>query len=156
MKQLVKSSRIVSIVLALVLLLAQTSISSVYAQAVNSEHPDAWKLCSKEADDVDKTEWHPYSETDSFEDVFDLEHSDYRTISASEINAHSADEILASFSARCSDQYGKTGWPSLGAAQAYYGLDFSYFSIIPFVYKGGLYTHYYTFSDGSRMYFGVK
>lgn len=49
------------------------------------------------------------------------------------------------------DIYGATGWVSLSAAQAYYGTDFSY------TYCGGNpYNYYYTFSDGSRMFFGVK
>lgn len=49
------------------------------------------------------------------------------------------------------DIYGATGWSSLSAAKAYYGLGFTY------TYCGGNpYNYYYTFSDGSRMYFGVK
>ena len=46
------------------------------------------------------------------------------------------------------DQYGAT-WSSLDAAMNYYGRDFTY------TYCGGYYNYYYTFSDGSRMYFRV-
>ncbi len=45
------------------------------------------------------------------------------------------------------DQYGAT-WSSLDAAMNYYGTDFTY------TYCRGYY-NYYTFSDGSRMYFRV-
>ena len=48
----------------------------------------------------------------------------------------------------CGDQYGAT-WSSLGAAMNYYGTDYTY------TYCGGYYNYYYTFSDGSRMYFRV-
>ncbi len=40
-------------------------------------------------------------------------------------------------------------WSSLDAAMNYYGRDFTY------AYCGGYYNYYYTFSDGSRMYFRV-
>ena len=46
------------------------------------------------------------------------------------------------------NQYGAT-WSSLDAAMNYYGTDFTY------TYCGGYYNYYYTFSDGSRMYFRV-
>lgn len=46
------------------------------------------------------------------------------------------------------DQYGAT-WSSLDAAMDYYGRDFTY------TYCGGYYNYYYTFADGSRMYFRV-
>ena len=46
------------------------------------------------------------------------------------------------------DQYGAT-WGSLDAAMDYYGTDYTY------TYCGGYYNYYYTFSDGSRMYFRV-
>ncbi|MBE6749667.1 MAG: hypothetical protein E7560_00695 [Ruminococcaceae bacterium] len=48
----------------------------------------------------------------------------------------------------CGDQYGAT-WSSLDAAMNYYGTDYTY------TYCGGYYNYYYTFSDGSRMYFRV-
>ena len=47
------------------------------------------------------------------------------------------------------DQYGYDNWSSLTAAKNYYGTDFEY------TYCGGYYNYYYTFSDGSRMYFRV-
>ena len=47
------------------------------------------------------------------------------------------------------NQYGYDGWSSLDAAMNYYGRDFTY------TYCGGYYNYYYTFSDGSRMYFRV-
>lgn len=46
------------------------------------------------------------------------------------------------------DQYGAT-WSSLDAAMNYYGTDYTY------TYCGGYYNYYYTFSDGSKMYFRV-
>ncbi len=51
------------------------------------------------------------------------------------------------------DELGFTGWPSLAAAKAYYGLDYSY------SYCGGggsPYNYFYRFDDGSRMFFGVR
>lgn len=48
----------------------------------------------------------------------------------------------------CADQTGAT-WSSLEAAMKYYGTDYTY------TYCGGYYNYYYTFSDGSRMYFRV-
>jgi len=47
------------------------------------------------------------------------------------------------------NQYGYDGWSSLDAAMDYYGRDDTY------TYCGGYYNIYYTFSDGSRMYFRV-
>ena len=50
------------------------------------------------------------------------------------------------------DTLGRTNWPSLAAAKNYYGTDFTYYSCG----GGGFpYTHYYCFSDGSKMFFGV-
>lgn len=49
------------------------------------------------------------------------------------------------------DQYGYTGWDSLETAQNYYGTDFSYYGT-----AGHPYNYFYNFSDGTRMYFGVK
>lgn len=51
--------------------------------------------------------------------------------------------------------WGFTGWETLGAAMAYYGAGYSYSSCTPFTYNGNTYNHYYTFTDGSRCYFGV-
>ena len=42
-----------------------------------------------------------------------------------------------------------TNWSSLEDAMDYYGNDFTY------TYCGGYYNYYYSFSDGSRMYFHV-
>jgi len=50
------------------------------------------------------------------------------------------------------DMLGSTGWRSLSAAQAYYGMDYSYY------YCGGggsPYNYYYCFDDGTKMFFGV-
>jgi hypothetical protein len=56
-----------------------------------------------------------------------------------------------------SDEYGYDEWSSLEAAKKYYGSDFSYTALEePEYHNGKWYTHYYTFSDGSRMYFGVR
>jgi len=49
------------------------------------------------------------------------------------------------------NQYGRTDWPSLKAAQDYYGKDYSYSGT-----AGHPYNYFYQYSDGSRMYFGVK
>ena len=49
------------------------------------------------------------------------------------------------------DSYGRTDWPSLGEAINYYGSGYTY------TYCGGNpYNYFYTFSDGSRMFFGVN
>ncbi len=47
------------------------------------------------------------------------------------------------------NQYGAT-WNSLDDAMNHYGTDFTY------TYCGGYYNYYYSFSDGSRMYFRVE
>lgn len=47
------------------------------------------------------------------------------------------------------DQFSSRTWSSLSAAKNYYGHDFTYTHCI------GYYNYYYTFSDGSRMYFRV-
>ena len=48
------------------------------------------------------------------------------------------------------NQYGYDGWSFLDAAMDYYGRDYTY------TYCGGYYNYYYTYSDGSRMYFRVQ
>ena len=64
-------------------------------------------------------------------------------------NSEVVNELKPMMAAGC-DQYGYSGWGSLGAAQNYYGTGFSY------TYCGGYpYNYYYSFSDGSHMYFGV-
>ena len=45
------------------------------------------------------------------------------------------------------DQYGRTDWPSIDEAKKHYGMDWVYTPC------DGYYNWYYTFSDGSRMYF---
>lgn len=102
------------------------------------------------------TDWEPYDESDKFQDVFETNHLNGHSIQQEIISDKSVEELMASYSTACGDQYGYTGWSSLGAAQAYYGYAFPYFSVIPFFYCGLRYTHYYKFSNGSRMYFGVK
>ena len=47
------------------------------------------------------------------------------------------------------NQYSNYSWSSLEDAMDYYGNDFTY------TYCGGYYNYYYSFSDGSRMYFHV-
>lgn len=67
-------------------------------------------------------------------------------------NIHSVSNMLFySYTAMrtSGDQYGYDGWSSLDAAMNYYGRDYTY------TYCGGYYNYYYTFSDGSRMYFRV-
>jgi len=55
------------------------------------------------------------------------------------------------------DSYGRSDWDSLAAAQSYYGTGFTYSSLsTPITQNGNTYTHYYTFSNGTRMYFGVS
>ena len=64
-------------------------------------------------------------------------------------------ELVPMMASAC-DDYGYTGWASLDAAMNYYGTDFTYTTLRnPIIRNGNIYTHYYTFSDGSRMYFGV-
>ena len=53
------------------------------------------------------------------------------------------------------DQYGYVGWGSLSDAKAYYGYDLSYYAC-NHTYNNVTYNYYYTFSDNSRMYFGVR
>lgn len=48
------------------------------------------------------------------------------------------------------DEYADRTWSSLDDAKDYYGWDYTY------TYCGGYYNYYYTFSDGSRMYFHVE
>lgn len=50
------------------------------------------------------------------------------------------------------DTLGRTNWSSLAAAKRYYGSDLTYYSCAG---GGSPYTHYYCFSDGSKMFFGV-
>lgn len=50
--------------------------------------------------------------------------------------------------------YSSCAWPSLSAAKAYYGYDFTY-SKCNLHFNGTLYNYYYTFSDNSRCYFRV-
>ena len=67
-------------------------------------------------------------------------------------SAHSAGETLfySHTEVRSTgDQYGRTDWPSIDAAKKYYGMDWVYTPC------DGYYNWYYTFSDGSRMYFRV-
>lgn len=47
------------------------------------------------------------------------------------------------------NEYADRTWGSLDDAKDYYGWDFTY------TYCGGYYNYYYTYSDGSRMYFHV-
>lgn len=51
--------------------------------------------------------------------------------------------------------YGRSNWGSFAAAQSYYGTGLSYYSC-NVNYGGTHYNYYYTFSDNTRMYFGVK
>ncbi len=62
-----------------------------------------------------------------------------------------ADMLFYGFTAMrtSGNQYADRTWSSLDAAKDYYGWDFTY------TYCGGYYNYYYTFSDGSRMYFHV-
>lgn len=70
-------------------------------------------------------------------------------IQSTDNNTDTENELQPMMAAPC-DQYGSTQWSSLSDAQKYYGTDFTY------TYCGGYpYNYYYTFSDGSRMYFGV-
>lgn len=52
------------------------------------------------------------------------------------------------------NQYGRTSWTSLSAAQSYYGTGFSYHSCYEW-FRGELYNYFYFFSDGLKMFFGV-
>ena len=55
------------------------------------------------------------------------------------------------------DEYGNPNWSSLDDAMNYYGNDYEYSELDePITIGDKTYTHYYTFSDGSRMYFGVS
>ena len=57
---------------------------------------------------------------------------------------------------QCPNQWGATNWGSLVDAQKKYGYDFRYTALeTPLEHKGKIYTHYYTFESGARMYFGV-
>ena len=62
-----------------------------------------------------------------------------------------ADMLFYGFTAMrtSGDEYSNRTWSSLDAAKDYYGWDFTY------TYCGGYYNYYYTFADGSRMYFHV-
>lgn len=62
-------------------------------------------------------------------------------------------EVLAAMddATELQDQYGYTNWPSLEAAQNYYGTDFTYSAT-----AGHPYNYFYCFSNGSRMYFGIR
>ena len=53
------------------------------------------------------------------------------------------------------NMYGRSNWGSFAAAQSYYGTGLSYYSC-NVNYVGTHYNYYYTFSDNTRMYFGVK
>ncbi len=52
------------------------------------------------------------------------------------------------------NSYGATNWGSLDAAKARYGWNWNYGECSVY-YAGGYYNHYYCFSDGTKMYFGV-
>lgn len=62
-----------------------------------------------------------------------------------------ADMLFYGFTAMrtSGDQYGRDDWESLDAAMNYYGRDFTY------TYCGGYYNYYYTFTNGTKMYFRV-
>lgn len=64
---------------------------------------------------------------------------------------HIAGTLFYSYTAMRSsgNVYSNVTWSSLDAAMDYYGRDFTYTSC------EGYYNYYYTFSDGSRMYFHV-
>jgi hypothetical protein len=75
-----------------------------------------------------------------------------------EENLDGEDELMPMGASDCpdGDQYGYTQWKSLNAAMKYYGSDFDYEELeTPLVQDGKVYTHYYLFSDGSKMYLGV-
>lgn len=55
----------------------------------------------------------------------------------------------------CLDEYSTMTWPSLSAAKAYYGYDYTY-SPCSHYYNYSYYNYYYSFSDGGRLYFYVK
>ena len=56
----------------------------------------------------------------------------------------------------CDDDYGYAEWSSLEDAMNTYGTGYTYTKLsTPIIRSGNIYTHYYTFSNGSRMYFGV-
>ena len=63
-----------------------------------------------------------------------------------------ADMLFYGFTAMrtSGNQYADRTWSSLDAAKDYYGWDYTYTYC-----GGGYYNYYYTFSDGSRMYFHV-
>ena len=53
------------------------------------------------------------------------------------------------------NQYGYAEWPSFSAAQSYYGYSLSYESCAQW-FRGIFYNFFYWFSDGTKMFFGVK
>lgn len=53
------------------------------------------------------------------------------------------------------NQYGYAAWSSLYAAQSYYGLSLDYEACSQW-FLGVFYNFFYWFSDGTKMYFGVK
>ena len=82
------------------------------------------------------------------------------TVAAEEIEVVSEEptsELMPMMARECGvDDYGYAEWTSLEAAMNHYGTDFTYTTLkTPIIRNGNIYTHYYTFSDGRRMYFGV-
>lgn len=53
------------------------------------------------------------------------------------------------------NMYGNTDWLNIELAMAYYGTDYEYNQCYK-TYNGSIYNYYYSFSDGTRMYFGVR
>lgn len=75
--------------------------------------------------------------------------------SSSNENVRSVQSEYYLYGGGSSHRYGYTGCSSFDAARAYYGTDFTYHSCSKY-YNGNYYNYFYTFSDGDRMYFGVK
>ena len=54
------------------------------------------------------------------------------------------------------NQWGATNWKSLDDAKNYYGTAFTYVALPePIINIFGIYTHYFLYTNGDRMYFGV-
>lgn len=69
-------------------------------------------------------------------------------------NDNTSSPMRIGFEEVCFDQYGYTGWGSLGAAMDCYGHDYTY-TYCGSAYGDSAYNYYYSFSDGSKMFFGV-